>query len=87
MSYFWTWPEETDEENRTQLAEALGFILKVLTDGIVFGEAPKNFDEGRAVRAIFAIYTMGLRPAVYDDATIDECVSEIMAQIEMLFHR
>ena len=84
QSYFWTWPEETEEENREQLAAALGSLRKVLTDGIVSGEVRADLDADRPVRAIFAIYTMGLRPAVYDDASIDDCVAEIIAQVEIL---
>ena len=84
QSYFWAWPQETEEENREQLAEALTPARQVLKDGVASGALKADLDLDRAIRAVFAIYTMGLRPAVYEGASIDNCVAEIMAQVGML---
>lgn len=84
QSYFWIWPADTEAENRVQLAEALAPIGKVLQDGLESGTVRGPLDIDRAVRAIFAIYTMGIRPAVFDDIGIEDCVAEIMAQIDLL---
>jgi AcrR family transcriptional regulator len=84
QSYFWVWPQETEAENREQLAEALAPARQVLEDGVASGALKADLDLDRAIRAIFAIYTMGLRPAVYDGASIDDCVAEIMAQVTLL---
>ncbi|MFY9240731.1 MAG: TetR/AcrR family transcriptional regulator [Roseovarius sp.] len=84
QSYFWAWLQETEEENREQLAEALTPARQVLKDGVASGALKADLDLDRAIRAVFAIYTMGLRPAVYEGASIDNCVAEIMAQVGML---
>ncbi|NDR56305.1 TetR/AcrR family transcriptional regulator [Aliiruegeria sabulilitoris] len=84
QAYFWSWPAETEMENRQQLAVALAPVRRVLEEGIASGEIPEGLDIDRAVRALFAIYTMGLRPAVYDNASTVDCIAEIMAQVTML---
>lgn len=84
QSYFWIWPEETEQENRLDLAMGLAPVRKVLEAGVASGELQAGLNIERAIRAIFAIYTMGLRPAVYDHATKDQCAAEILAQVRML---
>ena len=84
QAYFWQWPDETEEENREQVADALTTIREILEAGIAAGELRAGLDLGVAIRAFFAIYTLGLRPAIYDRATVADCVAGIMEQVTLL---
>lgn len=84
QSYFWLWPAETETMNRAQLKDALEPIEEILREAVSQGRLNAGFDVSRAVRAIFAIYTMGLRAAVYDGASKEDCIAEILAQIDLL---
>lgn len=87
QSYFWTWPAETETENREQLARALEPVALVLRSGVANRELASDTDVALTVQAIFALYTMGLRPAIYDKRTKEDCIDAIMAQINLLLHR
>ena len=84
QAYFWEWPDETEAHNRAQLAEALKIVATILEDGKASAEIRDDLDTDLAVRTIFAIYTLGLRPAVYDGATVADCVDGIMEQVTLL---
>jgi AcrR family transcriptional regulator len=83
-AYYWQWSEETEAHNRASLAEGLAPLDRVLTEAQAAGELRQDLDRERAIRAIFALYTQALRPAVYDDAPADACAAEALAQVEML---
>lgn len=84
QAYSWEWPPETEAENRLDLEATLAPVAATLAEGAAAGELPADLDVPRAVRAIFALYTLGLRPAVHDGASAADCVDEIMAQVGML---
>ncbi|MDK3073701.1 TetR/AcrR family transcriptional regulator [Sedimentitalea sp. JM2-8] len=84
MSYFWTWPEETEAENQLQIAQVFTPVKKVLCEAIAESSLSAQIDPDVALRAIFAIYTMGLRAGVYGNASVEDCVAGIMAQIGLL---
>ncbi len=82
--YFWQWPAETEEHNRRQLDAALEVAREILRNGVEAGELKADLDVGRWVEAFFAIYTLGLRPAVYDGATTKACLDEILRKVELM---
>lgn len=84
QAYAWQWPYDQEERNRAQLAAALAPIRHVLESGVRDGELDAGLDLDRMTRVMFAIYTQGMRAALYQDASIDECKDEICAQIAML---
>lgn len=82
-SYSWQWPEETEAANKDQLGRALAPIEQVLRDD----PGLQGIDDAQmadVLDSIFAIYTMGLRPALYAGASADECVDAILRRIMVL---
>jgi AcrR family transcriptional regulator len=84
QAYAWQWPYDHEAQNQAQLAAALKPVRTVLDDAVSRGELDPALDRDRAIRIIFAIYTQGVRAAIYEDATMEECLAEILAQIRML---
>lgn len=83
QAYYWQWPREIEERNHAQLVRALTPIAGILRDDpelATLGDGP--IDE--VVRAIYAIYSFGLRPAVYYDAPQERCVEGIMQRVGLL---
>ena len=83
QAYYWQWPRETEDRNRAQLLQALSPIARILREDADL----QNVDEAEIetlIDAIYAIYTFGLRPAVYRDATPESCVDAIMHRVGML---
>jgi len=83
-AYFWQWPAETEEHNRRQRDAALEVAREILRKGIEAGEIRPDLDFGRWVDSFFAIYTLGLRSAVYDGATPKACRDEILRKTELM---
>jgi AcrR family transcriptional regulator len=84
QAYAWQWPYDHEAQNQAQLAAVLAPMRTVLADAVNRGELDSGLDLERAVRIIFAIYTQGVRAAIYEDATAEDCRNEILAQIRML---
>ncbi|MBY6002980.1 TetR family transcriptional regulator [Salipiger bermudensis] len=83
QAYYWQWPRETEDRNRAQLVRALTPIANILRDD----PGLATLDEGAVwslIDAIYAIYTFGLRPAVYRDTPREACVDAIMERVDML---
>ncbi|MCT4371660.1 TetR/AcrR family transcriptional regulator [Yangia mangrovi] len=84
QAYYWQWPAETECENRLQLRQALAPILQALRDSPQFTHrSGEELEE--ALDAFYAIYTHGLRPAVYEDASAAQCIEMILRRSMMLF--
>ena len=63
--------------------QALSPIARILREDADL----QNVDEAEIetlIDAIYAIYTFGLRPAVYRDASPESCVDAIMHRVGML---
>jgi AcrR family transcriptional regulator len=84
QAYYWQWSDETEGHNRASLAEAFAPLKRILAEAQASGELRPDLDRERAARAIFALYTQALRPAVYDDARPEACAAEALAQVELL---
>lgn len=84
QAYTWVWPADTEAENAADRGRFCDFVLALLKDGQQSGEVDGDADLAAAVRAIFAVYTWGMRPAVFDGATPDECVAKLKPEIEIV---
>lgn len=79
----WTWPPETEAQNREDLAPFFELLGRLLREGLaqgVFRPVPERL----AVEAIWDVYTMGLRPAVFGQMTPGECAARIQAVLASL---
>lgn len=74
----WTWPPETEAQNREDLAPFFELVGGLLREGLAQGSF-RPVPEALAVEAIWDIYTMGLRPAVFGQMTPGECAVRIQA--------
>lgn len=84
QAYFWQWPADTEIENRLQLRQALAPILQALRDSPQFTHRSGEELED-ALDSFYAIYTHGLRPAIYDGASPAQCVETILRRGKILF--
>ena len=84
QSYSWVWPPETEQENATERALFKDLIADLLQQGNEVGTVGKKIDPYTASRAIFAIYTWGLRAAVFEGLSPDECHERTMRQVTQL---
>ncbi|WP_353474696.1 TetR/AcrR family transcriptional regulator [Salipiger sp. H15] len=84
QAYFWQWPAETEFENRLQLRQALSPLLQAMRDSRRFAHrSGEELEE--ALAAFYAIYTHGLRPAIYDEASVQHCIELILRRSSILF--
>jgi AcrR family transcriptional regulator len=81
QGYSWRWPYDLERRNQRQLAEALGPLRKVIDLAAETGELRKDVDADRLVRIVFALYTMCLRAAIFEDAATEAVAAEIDAQL------
>ena len=85
QSYYWQWPAHLESQNVQQLRDAFTPFRARLKKAVELGEVVPDVKVSRLERMIYAIYTMGLRPAIYSGASAQDCEDEIMEQIEILF--
>ncbi|MCB1486281.1 MAG: TetR/AcrR family transcriptional regulator [Bauldia sp.] len=81
QSYSWVWPNETEAHNRAVRAEHERLIETVIREGIESGDFRPDIDVARSVTSIWAIYTWGLRPGVFEGKTPAECADQIIKQV------
>lgn len=82
----WIWTPEVEEHNAKLRGAAQQLLARIVEAGQAAGEF-RNLPRDRAVAMLWAIYTWGLRPAVFADCTWEECAAEITAQcVELLSH-
>lgn len=84
QAWSWEWPEETEADNKEQLAHALAPVEAILRDGSATGFFAPDLDAKAATRAVFAIYTDALRAAVFDGTSAEDCVDIAIARIRAL---
>lgn len=83
QAYYWQWPRETEDRNRAHLSQALAPIAQILNEDADLQKLSEAEIE-TLIEAIYAIYTFGLRPAIYYDATTESCVDAIMHRVGRL---
>ena len=84
QSYSWVWPAETERDNvnvRSNFKEA---VSQIVARGSAAGEFRTSLDPMLTARSIWAIYTWGMRAAIFEGATTAECHRAIMAQVKQL---
>ena len=84
QAYSWVWPRETEADNQVQLEHGFESMHVVLDAAIEAGELPPDVDKAVLIDALLAIYTHGLRPAVFKDATPAECVELMLPRMELV---
>jgi AcrR family transcriptional regulator len=84
QSYSWVWPPETECDNANVRNDFKAAVAKIVARGSASGEFRKALDPTLTARSIWAIYTWGVRAAVFDGATSGECHRAIMAQVKQL---
>ncbi|SHH49178.1 TetR/AcrR family transcriptional regulator [Marivita hallyeonensis] len=84
QSYSWVWPSETELDNQTVRSGFKAVIAKIVSNGSGSGEFRSSLDPHHTARSIWAIYTWGIRAAIFQGATALECHTEIMLQVRQL---
>ncbi len=84
QAYSWVWPRETEADNERQLAHGFKSLHAALDMAIAEGEIGSEVDKHVMIDALLAIYTHGLRPAVFKDATTAECVELMLSRMELV---
>ena len=83
QAFSWEWPYDFEEQNRIQLEAAMLPLRTLIDEAVAGGEIRTSLDIERVVAIAFSIYTQTLRLIVFDEATIEDCVDETMARIEL----
>lgn len=84
QSYSWVWPLQTEQENAAERAHFKDLIADLLEQARSEGTIGDGIDPHTASRAIFAIYTWGLRGAVFDAQPPEDCHARIMGQVALM---
>ncbi|MEM9911078.1 MAG: TetR/AcrR family transcriptional regulator [Pseudomonadota bacterium] len=84
QSYAWIWPEETEVENAADRARFKELIATLLQEAKRADLIAMELDPRAASNAIFAIYTWALRSAVFEDASPEDCHTQIMDQVKAI---
>jgi len=84
QAFSWEWPYDFERQNREQLEGVLNPLRTLVEEGMASGELRPALDVDRVVATAFAIYTQAVRDAVFDEATVEDCVDEVMARLALL---
>jgi AcrR family transcriptional regulator len=84
QGYSWTWPAEFERVNSRERAKHLKLVEDLIAEGIEQAEFSDRLDAAIASDAIFAIYTWGLRPGVFEGASAAACIQRLEPQIRLL---
>ena len=84
QSYSWVWPEVTEAENAMDRARFKDLLTGLVEEAQDEKQLSKDVDPQVASRAIFAVYTWGLRSIVFEETTPQECHNRIMQQVRNL---
>ena len=83
-SYSWVWPDETEADNRAVRAKFKAVLIALVEEGQGAGEFRAGIDPVQAASAVWAIYTWGLRPFVFENASVETCLDDILAKVFMV---
>ena len=82
----WTWTQEAEEHNLQLRNAAQALLGRIVEAGQTSGEF-RAIPLDRAVTMLWALYTWGLRPAVFTACRPADCAEEIVAQcLALLSH-
>ncbi len=79
----WTWSEAAEAQNREERRQGEELLAEILREGQASGDF-RALPEARTVRMLWAIYTWGLRAAIFEGRSAAECAAETMAQARLL---
>ncbi|WP_161556037.1 TetR/AcrR family transcriptional regulator [Mangrovicoccus ximenensis] len=81
QAYSWTWPAETEAENRAERAKFEAVLADLLRGGAAAGEFRPDVPAGETAVSIFAIYTWTMRMAVFEGLGPDQCIGRLRGQL------
>jgi AcrR family transcriptional regulator len=86
QAHSWDWSDAAEEENRVDRAAGLEPVGRVIAEGRASGAFRADVAMTDALAAIWAIYTIGMRDAVYARPmrTPEEAVAAIWGQVAAL---
>lgn len=82
----WTWPPEIEAKNLADLRPFFDTLAELVHAGIEDGSF-RAVAVDDAVAVIWAVYTMGLRPAVFGHTTPEACVARIQTLLRAFLLR
>ncbi len=85
-SYSWVWPDETEADNRAVREKFRDVLTDLIAEGQAAGEFRPGIDPAQAASAVWAIYTWGLRPFVFENAAVETCLDDILAKVSIVLH-
>lgn len=86
QAHGWTWSAEAEAENRADRAAFLGPVAGIIREGQASGAFRARVALADALAAIWAIYTLGMREAVFADPvpSAEKAIAAIWGQIAAL---
>lgn len=76
----WQWPCDFEGQNGARLRRPLQTLIR---EAVAAGELRGSLEVERVIAIVFAIYTQTVRDAVFNDATNEDCIEEIMARLDL----
>lgn len=83
QGFSWTWPAEIERLNAQERARIRPGLARLLEEGMERGEF-RRLSVPELMNSIWAIYTWGVRAAVFEGADAQECTRRIMAELNNL---
>lgn len=80
QGFSWTWPAEIERLNALDRDRIRTGLAQVLQGGMAQGVF-RALAVPELVNSVWAIYTWGTRPAVFEGASAQECAGRIMAEL------
>lgn len=84
FGYSWQWPAQTEAHNRKQRHAAFEPKRRIIARGIAEGELRTDLDVEELVHVVYAIYLWGVRPAIFEGASRQDCLDTIRGRIELV---
>jgi len=76
-AFSWSWSPQREAEHRAERRAYLAMIARVVADGTRDGEFHR-IDPIAAAHAIWAVYTFGIRPGVFDGKSAEACADTVL---------
>jgi len=84
QAYSWTWSDQMEVDNIEERDMHTNILSALVDEGVANSEFASQLDPDVAAEALFAIYTWGLRPAVFGDVSPAGCIKRLRPQVELL---
>lgn len=80
----WQWDAATERRNRDEVAPLLAAVAAALAGGAAAGEVRAGADPAAGAEAFWALYTLALRPGVFEGAPAEGCAARAVAALRAL---